>query len=217
MSLMNDITRDSMDLWQAAADEPFLEELGKGTLPRDRFLDYIVQDSIYLRDYMKAFAMGMFRSPTLRDMQFFYSVLGFVNDSENATRLGYLKDGGLSDDDVEKVEKKKACRDYTSFLIETAENGREAVDKFAASLPGYYDLILMDVQMPVMDGHEATRTIRALDRRDAGEIPILAMTANAFSEDVEKSLASGMNGHISKPIDLQEVFEKITAALQAEK
>ena len=71
MSLMNDITRDSMDLWQAAADEPFLEELGKGTLPRDRFLDYIVQDSIYLRDYMKAFAMGMFRSPTLRDMQFF--------------------------------------------------------------------------------------------------------------------------------------------------
>ena len=105
----------------------------------------------------------------------------------------------------------------TGAAIETAENGREAVDKFAASLPGYYDLILMDVQMPVMDGHEATRTIRALDRRDAGEIPILAMTANAFSEDVEKSLASGMNGHISKPIDLQEVFEKITAALQAEK
>ena len=140
MSLMNDITRDSMDLWKAAADEPFLEELGKGTLSRDVFLDYIVQDSIYLRDYMKAYAMGMFRSPTLRDMQFFYSVLGFVNDSENATRLGYLKDGGLTDDDVEKVEKKEACRDYTAFLIETAEKGS-------------LEEILMAV-MPCMTGYE---------------------------------------------------------------
>ena len=98
--------------------------------------------------------------------------------------------------------------------IETAENGKEAADAFARSLPGYYDLILMDVQMPVMDGYEATRTIRAMKRRDASVIPILAMTANAFHEDVEKSLGCGMNGHISKPIDLNEVFEKIGTALK---
>lgn len=103
----------------------------------------------------------------------------------------------------------------TGALIDTAENGKEAVDRFEASLPGYYDLILMDVQMPVMNGYEATRQIRALKRRDGMEVPILAMTANAFSEDVEKSLACGMNGHISKPIDLQEMFEKIEGALKA--
>ena len=113
MSLMEEITGASMDLFEAAADEAFLEELGTGRLDRKKFLDYIVQDSIYLRDYMKAFAMGMFRSRTLRDMQFFYSVLGFVNDSENETRLKYLSDGSLTDDDVERIEKKEACRNYT--------------------------------------------------------------------------------------------------------
>ena len=99
--------------------------------------------------------------------------------------------------------------------METARDGAEAVDKFAVSLPGYYDLILMDVQMPEMDGYEATKAIRSLDREDAGRIPILAMTANAFSEDVEKSINCGMNGHISKPIDLKEVFEKITKAVNS--
>ena len=140
MTLMERITADSMDLYEAAAAEPFLEELGRGTLDRTRFLDYIVQDSIYLRDYMKAFAMGMFRSRTLRDMQFFYSVLGFVNDSENATRLGYLADGGLTDDDVERKGKRKACSDYTGFLIQIAEKGS-------------LEEILMAV-MPCMTGYE---------------------------------------------------------------
>ncbi len=102
----------------------------------------------------------------------------------------------------------------TGAVIETAADGQEAVEHFSRSVPGYFDLILMDVQMPVMNGYEATMAIRRLDRKDAKTVPILAMTANAFSEDVEKSLASGMNGHISKPIDLNEVFGKISAALQ---
>lgn len=103
----------------------------------------------------------------------------------------------------------------TGAAMETAVDGKEAVEKFTVSLPGYYDLILMDVQMPEMNGYEATKAIRALERPDALSVPILAMTANAFSEDVEKSLACGMNGHISKPIDLKEVFEKIEGALRA--
>ena len=101
----------------------------------------------------------------------------------------------------------------TGALIECAVNGKEAVDKFAASLPGYFDLILMDIQMPVMSGYEATKAIRAMERRDA-DVPILAMTANAFAEDVEKSLECGMNGHINKPIDLEEVFTKIARELE---
>lgn len=74
------------------------------------------------------------------------------------------------------------------------------------SEPGYYQLILMDVQMPVMNGYEATKQIRALDNRQLAEIPILAMTANAFEEDKQTALDSGMNGHIAKPINIENLF-----------
>ncbi len=89
--------------------------------------------------------------------------------------------------------------------VERAGNGREAVEKFARSEPAYYDAILMDVMMPVMGGYEATRAIRCMARADAAQIPIIAMTANAFAEDVEKSHAAGMNGHINKPVEAGDV------------
>lgn len=91
------------------------------------------------------------------------------------------------------------------FSVETAENGKEAVDRFDAAEPGYYDVILMDIRMPVMDGLEATRQIRNLNRPDARTIPIIAMTANAFDEDMKKSIECGMNGHLAKPIDIQKM------------
>ena len=84
---------------------------------------------------------------------------------------------------------------------ERAKNGQEALDMFAGKPPGYYDAILMDLRMPVMDGLDATRRIRALDRPDAKEIPIVALTANAFEEDIQRSLEAGMNVHLSKPAD----------------
>ena len=90
---------------------------------------------------------------------------------------------------------------------EQAVNGKEAVRRMEESVPGYYDMIFMDIMMPEMDGLEATRTIRNLDREDCKKIPIYAMSANAFDEDVKRSLASGMNGHLSKPVNLQ-VLEK---------
>jgi CheY-like chemotaxis protein/anti-sigma regulatory factor (Ser/Thr protein kinase) len=89
--------------------------------------------------------------------------------------------------------------------VERAGNGQEAVEKFARSKPAYYDAILMDVMMPVMGGYEATKAIRAMSRPDAAKIPIIAMTANAFAEDVEKSRAAGMNGHINKPVESGDV------------
>lgn len=85
--------------------------------------------------------------------------------------------------------------------VSRAWNGREALELFSASAPGYYDLILMDIMMPVMDGTAAARAIRALPRPDAKAIPILAMSANAFSDDIRQSLAAGMNEHLSKPIE----------------
>lgn len=89
--------------------------------------------------------------------------------------------------------------------VEDACDGAEAVRKVAASEEGYYSLILMDVQMPVMSGYEATKAIRKLERRDAGRIPIVAMTANAFEDDRQEALRAGMNAHFSKPIDVKEL------------
>ncbi len=97
----------------------------------------------------------------------------------------------------------------TSATISTARNGLKAVEAFAQSPPGYYDLILMDVQMPELDGYAATRRIRAMDRPDAETVHIFAMTANAFAEDYAKSRECGMNDHIIKPLDPQVLFAKI--------
>ncbi|MBO5550627.1 MAG: response regulator [Lachnospiraceae bacterium] len=94
-----------------------------------------------------------------------------------------------------------------------AENGQKAVDMFKASDEGYYDAILMDVRMPVLDGLGATEAIRALDRKDAGSVPIIAMTANAFDEDVQRSLQSGMNAHLSKPVEPERLYETLAGLL----
>ena len=88
-------------------------------------------------------------------------------------------------------------------------NGRIATELFAKSSPGYYDAILMDVRMPEMDGLTATTVIRAMDRPDAKRIPIIAMTANAFDEDVQRSLQVGMNAHLSKPVEPEHLFQTL--------
>jgi len=97
---------------------------------------------------------------------------------------------------------------------EHAVNGQIAVDMFSEHPSGYYDAILMDVRMPVMDGLEATRTIRALDRGDAKSIPIIAMTANAFDEDVKQTLQAGMNAHLSKPVEPEHLYEMLSQMIQ---
>ncbi|MDO4517439.1 MAG: response regulator [Bacillota bacterium] len=95
------------------------------------------------------------------------------------------------------------------FQIDTAENGAEAVKKLVTSQPGDYDLVLMDIQMPVMDGYEATRAIRALEVPELSGIPILAMTANAFDEDRKAAMDAGMNGFLSKPIQIEELIQTL--------
>lgn len=102
----------------------------------------------------------------------------------------------------------------TGASVESAEDGVQAVEMFKESAEGYYDLILMDVQMPHMDGYEATRCIRALGRSDAQKVPIFAMTANAFAEDVQKSREAGMNAHISKPLNIRAVYKQMNRYLQ---
>lgn len=89
---------------------------------------------------------------------------------------------------------------------ETAENGEQALQEFSRHEPGYYDAILMDIQMPVMDGYVATREIRGLSREDARSVPIIAMTADAFAEDVQKAIDAGMNAHVAKPVDFRQLY-----------
>jgi len=111
----------------------------------------------------------------------------------------------LVDDVAINLEMAAALLSPTNLKILTAENGRDAVDKFTAD-PDNFDLILMDMQMPEVDGLQATRLIRALGTKKAEEIPIVAMTANVFREDVEKCLEAGMNGHLSKPLEIDIVM-----------
>ncbi len=105
----------------------------------------------------------------------------------------------------------------TGAEIVEAEDGQRAVELFGQSEPGYFDLILMDIQMPRMDGYAAARAIRAMDRPDAGTIPILAMTANAFAEDAEKSRQAGMDAHIPKPLEIAAVYATLSEILDRRK
>ena len=100
------------------------------------------------------------------------------------------------------------------FIVDRAENGQVALEKIATAAPGQYDLVLMDIQMPVMDGYEATRRIRALPDPAKARIPIVAMTANAFAEDRENALAAGMNEHIAKPFDIHTLLWKLAEMLK---
>ena len=100
------------------------------------------------------------------------------------------------------------------FVVDTAEDGAVAVQKIKQAAPGQYDLILMDIQMPNLDGYEATRQIRALPDAEKASIPIFAMTANAFEEDRQNALAAGMNGHIAKPLDVPHLLRVLADALK---
>ncbi len=99
------------------------------------------------------------------------------------------------------------------LIVEVAENGQRGIDYFSRSLVGFYDVILMDIHMPVMGGYEATEKIRKLPRKDAKTVPIIAMTADAFDDDIKKCLDAGMNGHIAKPINPEELFRMLTDIL----
>ena len=100
---------------------------------------------------------------------------------------------------------------------DVAENGRIAVDKYLEHPAGYYSAILMDMRMPEMDGLEATRLIRASGREDAETIPIIALTANAFDEDVQRSMQAGLNAHLSKPVQPEVLYETLESLIPADR
>ena len=115
----------------------------------------------------------------------------------------------IVDDLEENAEIVADLLELEGAVTERAENGQKALELFEASQPGYFDAVLMDLRMPVMDGLEATRRIRALERQDAKTVPILALTANAFESDVQGSMDAGMNAHLVKPVDADELYGEL--------
>ena len=134
-------------------------------------------------------------------------------EEKPARRTGHIL---LAEDNELNQEIAVAILEEAGFTIDVAENGQAAVEKLESSQPGYYRLVLMDVQMPVMNGYEATREIRRLKNRKLAGIPILAMTANAFEEDRQEAIRSGMNGHIPKPINVDTLMEAMDSLLEEE-
>jgi CheY-like chemotaxis protein len=119
-------------------------------------------------------------------------------------------------DDVDLNRKiAKAMLKVTGIKIDEAVDGSAALKMFEESPPNTYDIILMDVQMPIMDGYQASTAIRQLDRSDARNVPIIALTANAFKEDIDKALQAGMNAHIAKPIKTDKIVEVMSLHLSA--
>ena len=153
---------------------------------------------------------GFISKPLFRST-LFYGLKPFV-DSPDAPQESYEEKLGdfsgihilLAEDNDLNWEIASELLSEQGLELEWAENGQICVDKFLASPVGYYDAVLMDLRMPVMTGYEATAAIRKLDRPDAS-LPIIAMTADAFSEDIKKCLDCGMNAHVAKPIDIREV------------
>ncbi|MDR1047506.1 MAG: response regulator [Treponema sp.] len=143
----------------------------------------------------------------------FNFVLSFEKAAVYETREPSLETPDFSEKRILLVEDLEINREIlreslaeTGIKIDEAEDGVIAVKKIAASPPDYYNLVFMDIQMPNMDGYEATRRIRKLEREDVKRIPIIAMTANTLREDIEKAIMSGMNGHIAKPVDMELVM-----------
>jgi len=158
----------------------------------------------------------------------FIVTTGFLPDDQNAAEQSHTNNENgnlLWDTDftghtillAEDVEINReiviSLLESTNLTIDCAENGMQAVKMFEAA-PDKYSMIFMDIQMPEMDGYEATRQIRALNNAQAKTVPIIAMTANVFREDVEKSHAVGMNGHIGKPINIDEVMKELRQYLR---
>ena len=153
-----------------------------------------------------------------------HGIFDYVNDEE----LKISKETSTLDD-AERLQGKhillcedhplnqeiaKALLEEHGIIVEVAENGAKGVEKFMQSPIGFFDAILMDIRMPIVDGYEATSRIRGLDRKDSKSVPIIAMTADAFASDVEKCMKAGMDGHIAKPIDPDKLIETLIESIQ---
>jgi signal transduction histidine kinase len=140
-----------------------------------------------------------------------------AGNREDTADYGALLSGKhilLCEDHPLNQEIARALLEEKQVIVDIAENGQTGVQKFIRSVPGFYDVILMDIRMPVMDGFQATKEIRSLSRADAKTVPIIAMTADAYADDIQNCLNAGMSGHISKPVDVVQMYRTIASFIK---
>lgn len=125
MSFMQKVLNQNIPIWEKCAATLFVSELQSGALPFDRFKEYMIQDSIYLKHYARIYGKAIYHATTLRDIQLYYSILNFVTDTESAVRLNYLEQFGMTDDDIELIAPLPETKKYVDFLFEVAERGDE--------------------------------------------------------------------------------------------
>ncbi len=123
MSFLQEVLNHNIPIWDECANTPFVRELQCGTLPFEKFKQYIIQDSIYLKHYARVYGKAIYHSEKLRDIQIYYNCLSFVTDTESAVRLNYLKHFGMTDDDIEFIKPLPENKNYIDFLFEIAERG----------------------------------------------------------------------------------------------
>ena len=172
------------------------------------------------------------RRITYRDLSLQSGVVSMTETALPAKEEKGEEDAGSEEKNYESLAGKHVllCEDHPlnqeiatvllqdkKMLVEVAEDGRIGAEMFRRSPEAYYDVILMDIRMPVMNGYEAAQTIRSFDREDAKRVPIIAMTADAFADDIRKCLAAGMNGHISKPVDPLQLYRVLEDEIRGEK
>lgn len=130
-----ELMQKNLPIWQQCLDSDFLQQMGKGTLSEDCLKGYMVDDSLYLREYAKVFALGMLKAKDMETIRNYYSLLSFVNEGEGATRLRYLQHFGLDDAQVQKLEQRKENREYTQTMLRAAEEGEGEAECMMACLP----------------------------------------------------------------------------------
>ncbi len=132
MTFIEQVSQKAIPVWKLCLDTDFVQNMGKGTLTKEKFAEYIVQDSIYLRRYASVLAMGIVKADNIKTVKTFYSLLAFVNAGEGNTRIKYLKDFGLTEDEADSMPEHPANKAYTDFMMECAIDGGRAEILFSA-------------------------------------------------------------------------------------
>ncbi len=156
MSFMSDVLKKSIPIWDACVNTPFVSEMQKGILPVEKFKNYIIQDSIYLKNYARIYGSAIYHSTCLKDIQVYYSILNFVTDAESAVRLSWLKRFGLRDDDIEMMEPLPQNKRYVDFLLNIAGHG-DIPEILMAALPCMLSYSYVFRKIAVIPGTIASR------------------------------------------------------------